>query len=147
LSIKPITVQIRKLELEQEFKQTYKLVLAINPELTEIEFESRQAQLLKEGYQCYGVFENDYLLAMCGFWIRHRFCYGKALHIDNIVTDPYMRHRGIASLLLKRVIQEAKSSGCQVVALDTYIDNKQAQQFYLRNNMQIEGLHFTHHIT
>lgn len=141
----PLTVQIRKLAMDSEFKQTYSLVLSINPELTLLAFDERQKQLLAEGYQCYGVFTDDSkLIAMCGFWIRHRFCYGKALHIDNIVTATDMRHRGIASLLIKRIIAEAKLNDCKVVALDTYIDNKRAQQFYLKNDLQISGLHFTH---
>ncbi len=145
LALCPLTVQIRKLVMESEFSQTYSLVLSINPELTVLAFNERQRELLSEGYQCYGVFtEEDRLIAMCGFWVRHRFCYGKALHIDNIVTATDMRHRGIASLLIKRIIAEAKINDCKVVALDTYIDNKRAQQFYLKNNLQIAGLHFTH---
>jgi ribosomal protein S18 acetylase RimI-like enzyme len=146
-SICPLTVQIRKLSLESEFKQTYPLVLSISPELTEIAFAKRQKELLAEGYQCFGVFiDGDRLIAMCGFWIRHRFCYGKALHIDNIVTIKEMRDRGIASLLMQRIVEEAKINECEVVALDAYINNKQAQQFYLKNNMQIAGLHFTHNL-
>jgi ribosomal protein S18 acetylase RimI-like enzyme len=147
LNVIPLTVHLRKLHTHAEFAQTYNLVLSINPELTKLAFEERQRALLAEGYQCYGVFtENNHLIAMCGYWIRHRFCYGKALHIDNVVTAPEMRHRGIASLLIKRITEEAKMHECKVVALDTYIDNKEAQQFYLKNDLHIAGLHFIYDV-
>jgi ribosomal protein S18 acetylase RimI-like enzyme len=148
VSFCPLTVQIRKLSLESEFRQTYPLVLSVNPELTEIEFVKRQKALLNEGYKCFGVFiDGDCLIAMGGFWIRHRFCYGKTLHVDNIITVKEMRVRGIASLLMQRIIEEAKINECEVVTLDAHIDNKQAQHFYLKNNMKISRLHFTHSLT
>lgn len=53
--------------------------------------------------------------------------------LEDMIVDPGVRGRGAGSLLLKQVIQFARTNGCKRITLLTDRTNKAAQRFYRRH--------------
>tara|TARA_Y100001968_G_C19352264_1_gene715266 strand:- start:386 stop:808 length:423 start_codon:yes stop_codon:yes gene_type:complete len=64
---------------------------------------------------------------------------GKMGHIDEIAVDVNYRHRGIGTLLVKKLCEIAKEENCYKVFLVT---NKDNIKFYEKNNFKSSGLSF-----
>jgi GNAT superfamily N-acetyltransferase len=136
-------LSIKRLEKIEELLETYPLVRLLKPELGYDAFCHIQTEAFKEGYQCVGAFtRSNELLGMCGYWIRHRFCSMKVMHVDSIVAADHMQGKGIGSVIMDWVIEEARKQGCDHMALDTYIERKEAHSFYLKHHFGVQGLHF-----
>ena len=136
-------LSIKKLTTKEELYATYPFVAQLTPDLTEATFRIIQDEIMHDGYQCIGAFDADgEMFGMCGYWIRHRFYCGKGLHIDNIASIGEMHGRGIGTVLMEWIVEESKAHGCDHVVLDTYLENKDAHAFYLKNRLRIAGLHF-----
>jgi GNAT superfamily N-acetyltransferase len=136
-------LHIKRLLTLEEIYSTYPLVVQLTPELSEERFRLIQQEMCKDGYCCIGAYcmEGE-LLGMCGYWVRHRFYCGKGFHIDNIVSATGIRGRGVGSVLMEWVEEEARTQGCDHIVLDTYLECKDAHAFYLTQGLTIRGLHF-----
>lgn len=51
-------------------------------------------------------------------------------HILNIAVSPDMRRRGIATVMLEKVIEELKKRGCKSIYLEVRASNTVAMKFY-----------------
>lgn len=71
------------------------------------------------------VYDNDKPVAFVGAWFV-----GEEAHITNIATVPDYQNKGIASYLLKEVIQMAKAEHMQELTLEVRISNHTAQSLY-----------------
>ncbi len=138
-----IEIHIEKFDGKEALYATYPLVKQMNPELEEAAFRHIQDEMILEGYQCVGAFDQDNnLCGMCGFWVTHRFYCGKSIRIENIVVCQSMRNKGIGEALMQWVNDEAKRIECCAVVLDAYVENKRSHDFYLKQDLSIVGLHF-----
>jgi GNAT superfamily N-acetyltransferase len=136
-------LRIKHLEKLDELYETYPLVKLVKPEMNPEKFRHIQTEARREGYQCIGAFTQDNeMVGMCGYWVRHRFCSMKVLHIDSIIAAENMQGKGIGSVLMEWVTEEARRYECDYVALDTYIERKEAHSFYLKHHFGVHGLHF-----
>lgn len=61
-------------------------------------------------------------------------------HITNIAVHPSFQRRGIASLLLERVLSNAKACGIEAVTLEVRRSNLPAQRLYEKYGFQPEGV-------
>ena len=52
--------------------------------------------------------------------------------IENVATRPEFRRRGLAEMLVRRVLEEGKQRGCRLAELSTMIGNTAAQSVYLK---------------
>jgi GNAT superfamily N-acetyltransferase len=64
------------------------------------------------------------------------YCWG-CLHIDILFVDKEHRGKGYGTILMKKVEEEAKKSGCHLIHLDTF--DFQAKDFYLKQGYEIFG--------
>lgn len=136
-------LHIKRLETLEEIYKTYPLVVHLTPLLSIEQFKIIQREMCNDGYQCIGAYDTQgTMLGMCGYWIRYRFYCAKSLYIDNIVSAKGARGRGIGSVLMEWLVAEAKRHSCEHIALDSYLDNKDAHSFYLTQGLAISGLHF-----
>ena len=62
-----------------------------------------------------------------------------ALYVDALATDPAHRRRGVATALLERAEQQARSRGMVGVALDTGLENARAQALYEHRGYEVRG--------
>lgn len=70
--------------------------------------------------------------------IKICFYLEEGLAIDNLFVHEDYRHRGLGSLLLKKVEDEAKSLGAKFANLFTF--DFQAKDFYLKHGYEVFGV-------
>ncbi len=66
------------------------------------------------------------------------FYFGKCMAINVLFVDKNHRHKGLGSLLLNKVEDEAKAIGVSLIHLDTF--DFQAKDFYLKKGYEIFGI-------
>ena len=57
-------------------------------------------------------------------------CDRKVLYIDDLCVDEAIRGQGIATALYQKVLEYARSLGCQAVTLNVWCGNDSAMKFY-----------------
>ncbi|RLC39728.1 MAG: ribosomal-protein-alanine N-acetyltransferase [Candidatus Coatesbacteria bacterium] len=76
--------------------------------------------------------EGDEVCGYTGGWVVH-----DELHITNMAVAPDKRGRGIADLLLDRLICDAIKSGCEVAYLEVRESNSIAQNLYRKHGFEV----------
>jgi len=61
-------------------------------------------------------------------------------HITNIAVHPNYRKQGIASMLLKELLNHCKSQGCIAYTLEVRSGNKAARSLYEKHNFKLDGI-------
>lgn len=84
--------------------------------------------------------EADNVLGYC--FCIHKICSGhsvfldrKELYIDDLCVDEKYRGKGVAAALYQHVRDYAKEQGCDVITLNVWQGNGQAQRFYEKMGM------------
>lgn len=82
----------------------------------------------------------NYVFKHCGSivaGIRACFYFKKCLAINLLFVDENHRNKGLGSLLLNKVEEEAKETGVELIHLDTF--DFQAKEFYLKHGYEVFG--------
>ena len=64
------------------------------------------------------------------------------MDVDNFVVDEAFRSQGVGAKMMKCLEEKARSLGCKIVVLDTYVTFAGAHKFYFRQGYEILGFHF-----
>jgi GNAT superfamily N-acetyltransferase len=67
---------------------------------------------------------------------------GRVLFVDDLVTSPSARSRGVASTMLRELRTRAAATGCRRLELDSGTTNSGGHRFYLRHGLDISAFHF-----
>lgn len=90
---------------------------------------------LKNKNSSYFVVKNHFqIIAFGGFWKSV-----DDVHLTNIVVKKNYRHQGIASMLLNKIIDEAKNTKKQSITLEVNENNTYAKKLYLKHGFKIVG--------
>lgn len=68
--------------------------------------------------------------------------FGRFLYIDDLVTDPALRSRGVGKALLSRCEAVAIEQGCRDIVLDSGVQRASAHRFYFREGFVIRAFNF-----
>lgn len=144
--ILPITTEktaptIRELT-KQELPKIRPLILELNPKLSDERFEHYFSQINTQAYRCAGVFDQERLIGIAGFWMFTRFWCGKQCDIDNVIITEDYRGQGFAKQLMAFIEGIAKEEGCDTMVLDSYTNAEAAHKFYFKQGYFIKGFHF-----
>jgi GNAT superfamily N-acetyltransferase len=82
------------------------------------------------------------VVAAAGFRIAEHLAWGKALYVDDLVTDEGARSRGHGDALFDWLLETARAEGCAQLHLDSGVQRFAAHRFYLRKRMSITSHHF-----
>ncbi len=104
--------------------------------------EKRIHGMLKEGYQCVGVYDNDKLVGISGLWILTKYYVGKHIEPDNVIIDKEYQGKGIGKLLMNWIFNYAQSIGCEASELNCYVNNEGGMKFWMNHGYKLIGLHF-----
>jgi len=118
----PENIELQELRDYESMLQSFPLILQLNPKMTEDRYRDLMKQMVSQGnYFQVGGFLSGKLVGLTGVWIGTQLWCGKYIEVDNFIVDESHRNRGIGRRLLNWVDEKAKSEGCQMVRLDTYV--------------------------
>lgn len=138
-----ITLVRSSVELEAAFD----LMRELRPDLEGLTYFIEQVnRQVSVGYRLYGLWNANKIIGLVGIRISENLLYGRHLYVDDLVIDSTTRGLGYGSMLLNKAREEAASANCRNVVLDTGIQKKLAQKFYLREGMIVKGVHFVQHL-
>ena len=67
---------------------------------------------------------------------------GRRLYVDDLVTDEQCRSGGVGKALFGWLEVQARTLGCDVLALDSGVQRARAHAFYFREGMMIPSFNF-----
>ncbi|HAE46117.1 MAG: GNAT family N-acetyltransferase [Tistrella sp.] len=118
------------------------LLTRLYPAIPAETIAARLARVAAGDWRCLVMREAGQIVALSGFRIMERICYGRFLYVDHFVTDDTRRSRGAGRVLLDRLAGLARDEGCESMVLDTFVTNARAQKFWFREGFQVVGFHF-----
>lgn len=131
-----------KLISDKSIKSIIPLVTLLNPGKDEKVLLSRLEEMMKNGYQCLGVYDKEKLIGICGLWTLTKFYVGKHLEPDNVVIAPEYRNKGVGEMMMKWVENHARELNCDAIELNAYVENSKGIEFWKRMGFNIRGHHF-----
>ena len=114
----------------------------LRPALLAEEFAGRIQMQQAEGYQLAYVEQGGVVVSCAGFRLQTMLWAGKALYVDDLVTDSALRSRGHGEALLHWLIALAREAGCNTFMLDSGTHRHEAHAFYFRQGLKITDFHF-----
>ncbi len=121
-----------------ELPQLLRLYSHLHPDKPEIDYSDEAVQslwenIMQQAHLRYFVAEKDRkLVATCSLAIILNLTYDLRPYgvIQNVVTDPDYRKKGIATRVLQAALKEAWQAGCYKVVLGTGNKSKDTIRFY-----------------
>jgi GNAT superfamily N-acetyltransferase len=115
----------------------------LNPE-AEVDMvkTTHQAMFEYSNYYCFGYYDQEDLIAVCGLWKTIRVYSGLQFEIDHFVVNQNRQSEGMGKQFLLQIENWAKNEGAKTIELNTYTENKASHKFYHREDFKILGFHF-----
>lgn len=101
----------------------------------------RLENMLENGYQCLGVYDNNKIIGICGFWILHKFYIGKHVEPDNVFILPEYRSSGVGQQMIDWVFSYAQEIGCGASEVNCYLKNERGIRFWKNQGYVAIGYH------
>ncbi len=118
------------------------LLVQLNPKITYDLLKSRLKDMVLQGYQCVGVFDNDKLIGISGIWVLVKYYVGKHIEQDNVIILPEYQGKGIGKLLTDWIFDYAKSIGCAASELNCYTANESGHRFWVAQGYEAVAYHY-----
>ncbi len=134
-----------KLIEKANLKSIIPLLKLLNPTTDEQTLSSRLEEMNNLSYNCVGVFENDKLIAACGFWILVKHYVGKHIEPDNVIVAPEHRGKKLGEEMMQWIYDYGKQNGCIASELNCYVNNSTGVKFWINQGYKIIGYHFQKH--
>lgn len=138
------TVQLWQPEAADEplLAALFNVFQVLRPHLDLHEFSQRVCRQAAEGYRIAYIEEDGQVLAVAGFRVVHFLAWGRVLYLDDLVTDPGQKRRGLAGALMDWLKQHAAVQGCAELHLDSGYQRHDAHRLYLNQGMVMNCHHF-----
>jgi GNAT superfamily N-acetyltransferase len=127
---------------DEEITACRAVMSELRTHLVESEFLERVKFQQRRGYQLCYLAEEGVVRSVAGFRIIENLASGRVLYIDDLVTDSSARSAGFGQQLFNWLMDQAITSGCDTLELDSGVQRFDAHRFYLRNRMHIVSHHF-----
>jgi len=118
------------------------LLKVLNDQIDDRVLEYRLNEMVLQGYQCIGVYDETKLVAICGMWIITKYYVGKHIEPDNVVVLPEYRSKGLGKKIMAWIYEYGRSQGCIASELNCYIPNKSGQKFWESEGYTAIGYHY-----
>ena len=141
-------MKIAPAESDADIARCFAVMVQLRPHLVATEFVARIRRMLGEGFHL-AFLEDDggTIRAVAGYRYWNKLFAGKALYVDDLVTDTAARSCGHGGRLLAWLAQEAKRHECAQLELDSGVQRFDAHRFYFRERMHISSYHFSRSLT
>jgi len=118
------------------------LLMELDPAIPEETLHQRLPDMLEAGYECLGIYADNELIGICGFWILAKYYVGKHLEPDNVYIRPQHRGHGLGNKLDDWLQATARARGCLALELNCYIKNEAGLKFWEHAGYHRLGIHF-----
>jgi GNAT superfamily N-acetyltransferase len=141
--------QVEMLELarHEDVAGCFRVFSVLRPHLDEGQFIARLQAQVKEGYQIAYVKVDGEVGAAAGYRVAHFLAWGKVLYVDDLVTHPEQRNRGLGGVLMDWLLEQAKKLCCDEVHLDTGFQRHGAHRLYLNKGFVLSCHHMSTKVT
>jgi len=108
---------------------------------------ARLDEVRRLGWRCEAMYSakgtgSPAAVAVTGYWITTRICYGKFLYVDHFIVGPGSRRLGVGVAMMEHLHRIACEEGCERIVLDAHVGNDAAHAFWFERGFKIVGLHF-----
>lgn len=125
-----------------EMLSQFEMIQFLYPKMQIETYENYLNDMTAHNYKQLAVFENETCVGITGFWFGTKLWTGKYLEIDNFVTHPSHRKKGIAKLMTDYLSEKAHNLDCTCIVLDAFTGNFDAHRFYYNQGYKPRGFHF-----
>jgi GNAT superfamily N-acetyltransferase len=141
-------MKIARAESDADITRCFAVMVQLRPHLVAADFVARVRRMQREGFHL-AFLEDDggTIRAVAGYRTWDKLFAGKALYVDDLVTDTTARSRGHGGRLLAWLADEATRDGCTLLELDSGVQRLDAHRFYFRERMHISSYHFSRPLT
>ena len=133
---------IKLADCDKEILACYSLMNELRPSILENEFLNHIQRQKSEGYRLAYLKDEDSIVSLAGFRIRHSLAWGCFMYVDDLVTHEKCRSSGYGEKLLCWLKSYAVDQGCVALHLDSGVQRKDAHRFYENQGMEMSCLHF-----
>jgi GNAT superfamily N-acetyltransferase len=134
--------QIKKLDTVEQMLPSLPIIVQLSPDLKADDYAKMLAEMVPHNYRQVGVYDNEKLIGVSGYWIASKLYCGKYLEIDNFVIDKEYRSKNIGKMMVEWMSGEARRNGCRSMLLDAYVENFKAHKFYYSQGFIARGFHY-----
>lgn len=103
--------------------------------------KTRLQDMLRDGYQCLGVYDKEILIGICGIWVLNKLYVGKHIEPDNVYVLPEHRSSGVGKLMMDWIFNYAVEIGCDASEVNCYIKNEKGIEFWNNQGYKAIGYH------
>jgi ribosomal protein S18 acetylase RimI-like enzyme len=131
------TADLRHATTRDELAACYPVIVELRPFLKDTAGWCERASAMAEaGYRVLAAWRQDRAVAVAGYRVMENLIHGRFLYVDDLVTAPGDRGKGLGASLLKELAQIGMRENCQSLVLDTAAANTNARRFYKREGLQ-----------
>lgn len=135
---------IKFAESDEEIMICYPVMAQLRPHLTETDFTSQvKRQAAAYGFRLSYLMADDEVVAVAGIRNGEWLAGGKYLEIEDLVTADGARSKGYGGELFDRIVELARSEGCDELRLMSNVTRYRAHRFYLNKRMKIQAYYFS----
>ena len=136
-------MEVRFLENNQDYEAVLTVLLQLRPSYTLATLSEQVEKQRQQGYHVVYVTSDSDILAVAGFCFCEKLAWGKAIYIDDLVTNNQYRSGGVGGFLMSWFRQYAVEKECEQIHLDSGVQRFSAHKFYLREGFHIASHHFS----
>lgn len=134
--------KVIELTTPEDWQRSHEALLSLRPRLSLETFLGNRAFCLEGGYRLFGLEVDGIIVSVAGITIRPHLVFYKQLEIEDFATHKDYQKKGYGLILLKWIIEFAKTNASTGVKLISRLDNKDAHSFYKKAEMNSTGLRF-----
>jgi len=130
-------------DTDEQIEATFDVMQQLRPHLQRSEYGSLVRSLMaSDGLRLLALADGDVVRAVASYRVMNMLYCGRALFIDDLVSDEHARSLGYGAQLISRLKEEAQRLGCSEMQLISRVTREQAHRFYFREGFGIECFHF-----
>ena len=129
-------------QTDEQIMFCFPVLFELRPLLKQEIFLEQVRRMMKEGFILAFIETDGKAVAAAGFRFEEMLYRGKSIYVDDLVTLPEYRSKGVGGKLMDWIIDYARKNNCEQVHLDSGVQRFDAHRFYLNKGFIISSHHF-----
>lgn len=135
--------EVHEATTESQIRACFPVMADLRPDLDEQEFVRRvEHQVVTQHYHLVYIAPEGVPVCVAGYRIIDNLHMGRHLHLDDLATDEAHRRKGLATVMLSWLEDEARRLECSSLHLDSGVQRHGAHRLYIGAGMDIVYYHF-----